>query len=115
MKTTILFLFLAIAGLTCKAQTTFEAESLELADSVQLLKDMTYRPIIIADSNGFYWITLGDYALQFDKAYIQVWNDSLDKTDIWLKEMEPIEAKVEVKEKVREKLVIDKKDFKKTK
>jgi len=116
MKTTILFIFLAIAGLSYSQEVSnFQADMQQAADDVKLLKDLMAYPVIIADSSGHYWYVSGDYALQFDKAYIQMWNNGGDKMDAWLKELQPIEAKVEERAKVSEKITIDKKDFKKLK
>ena len=71
-----------------KIDSTLAVELIQMADVVIEFDTINYRPILIADSAQNYYTTMNEYAIQFDKAMILMWNKKGERVRLWLRKTE---------------------------
>jgi len=83
-----IILSLSVKAQDAKIDSTLAVELIQMADVVIEFDTINYRPILIADSAQNYYTTMNEYAIQFDKAMILMWNKKGERVRLWLRKTE---------------------------
>lgn len=104
MKQLMITVVFLTAFLTGKAQdskidSTLAVDLIQMADGIIEFDTINYRPILIADSARNYYATMNEYAIQFDKAMILMWNKKGERIRLWLRKTDLPEIELQGKDK----------------
>lgn len=98
---TVVFLtaFLTGKAQDSKIDSTLAVDLIQMADGIIEFDTINYRPILIADSARNYYATMNEYAIQFDKAMILMWNKKGERIRLWLRKTDLPEIELQGKDK----------------
>jgi hypothetical protein len=83
-----IILSLSVKAQDAKIDSTLAVELIQMADGIIEFDTINYRPILIADSAQNYYTTMNEYAIQFDRAMILMWNKEGERVRLWLRKTE---------------------------
>jgi hypothetical protein len=91
--------FFAVKSQDEKIDSTLAVELIQMADGIIEFDTINYRPILIADSAKNYYATMNEYAIQFDRAMILMWNQEGERIRLWLRKTDLPEMEIRAKPK----------------
>lgn len=95
----VIILSLSVKAQDAKIDSTLAVQLIQMADGVIEFDTINYRPILIADSAQNYYATMNEYAIQFDKAMILIWNKDGKRIRLWLRKTDLPEIEIKGKNK----------------
>lgn len=90
----VIILSLSVKAQNGKIDSTLAIELIQMADGIIEFDTINYRPILIADSAQNYYATMNEYAIQFDKAMILMWNKEGERVRLWLRKTDLPEMEI---------------------
>jgi len=95
----VIILSLSVKAQDAKIDSSLAVQLIQMADGIIEFDTINYRPILIADSAQNYYATMNEYAIQFDKAMILMWNKKGERIRLWLRKTDLPEMEMEGKNK----------------
>lgn len=95
----VIILSLSVKAQDAKIDSSLAVQLIQMADRIIEFDTINYRPILIADSAQNYYATMNEYAIQFDKAMILMWNKEGERIRLWLRKTDLPEMEMEGKNK----------------
>ena len=94
-----IILSLSVKAQDAKIDSTLAVQLIQMSDGIIEFDTINYRPILIADSAQNYYATMNEYAIQFDKAMILMWNRDGERIRLWLRKTDLPEIELQEKGK----------------
>ncbi len=95
----VIILSLSVKAQDAKIDSSLAVQLIQMADGIIEFDTINYRPILIADSVQNYYATMNEYAIQFDRAMILMWNKEGERIRLWLRKTDLPEMEMEGKNK----------------